>query len=345
MGTYIAKRVLQFIPVFLGVTIILFVLQNVVPGDPIRMITGGRAVPAQTEELMRINNHLIQVDEDGNALRDENGDYIPTSLFDRYIHYMGNLFQGDLGTSYQKKVSVTSIFAEKYPYTVKLALCAIVLEAVMGIGAGVLSAIKRYSFWDIIVTLFTSVMVAIPAFWLGMLLQWFFGILMKQWTGGAFSMPISGAGGPASPYQDWMHYILPAFTLAAVSTAYTARIMRSQLLDVMNQDYIRTAKAKGLSKRSIIIHHALKNALIPVVTYIGIDFGAMLAGAILTETVFNWPGVGYEIYRAITARDWPIVMGGVTIIVVVVMVINLIVDVSYAFLDPRIRLGSSKNEG
>ena len=345
MGTYIAKRVLQFIPVFLGVTIILFVLQNVVPGDPIRLITGGRAVPEQTEEIMRINNHLIQVDENGNALRDENGDYIPTSLFDRYIHYMGKLFQGDLGTSYQKKVSVTSIFAQKYPYTVRLAACAIALEAIMGIGAGVLSAIKRYSFWDILVTLFTSIMVAIPAFWLGMLLQWFFGILMKQWTGGAFSMPISGAGGPSSPYYDWMHYILPAFTLAAVSTAYTARIMRSQLLDVMNQDYIRTAKAKGLSKRDIIVHHALKNALIPVVTYIGIDFGGMLAGAILTETVFNWPGVGYEIYRAITARDWPIVMGGVTIIVVVVMVINLIVDVSYAFLDPRIRLGSSKNEG
>ena len=207
MGTYIAKRVLQFIPVFLGVTIILFVLQNVVPGDPIRMITGGRDVPEQTEELMRINNHLIQVDENGNALRDENGDYIPTSLVDRYLHYMGNLLQGDLGTSYQKKVSVTSIFAEKYPYTVKLALCAIALEAVMGIGAGVLSAIKRYSFWDIIVTLFTSVMVAIPAFWLGMLLQWFFGILMKEWTGGAFSMPISGAGGAglAVPGLDALH--------------------------------------------------------------------------------------------------------------------------------------------
>ena len=206
MGTYIAKRVLQFIPVFLGVTIILFVLQNVVPGDPIRLITGGRAVPEQTEEIMRINNHLIQVDENGKALRDENGEYIPTSLVDRYLNYMNNLFHGDLGTSYQKKVSVTSIFAQKYPYTVRLAACAIALEAIMGIGAGVLSAIKRYSFWDILVTLFTSIMVAIPAFWLGMLLQWFFGILMKQWTGGAFSMPISGAGGPSSPYYDWMHY-------------------------------------------------------------------------------------------------------------------------------------------
>ena len=128
------------------------------------------------------------------------------------------------------------------------------------------------------------------------------------------------------------------------STAYAARIMRSQLLDVMNQDYIRTAKAKGLSNRAIIIKHALKNALIPVVTYIGVDFGGMLSGAILTETVFNWPGIGYEVYRAISMRDWPIVMGGVTLIVVVVMVINLLVDISYAFLDPRIRLGGPSDK-
>ena len=138
--------------------------------------------------------------------------------------------------------------------------------------------------------------------------------------------------------------MIHTITLASVSTAYAARIMRSQLLDVMNQDYIRTAKAKGLSNRAIIIKHALKNALIPVVTYIGVDFGGMLSGAILTETVFNWPGIGYEVYRAISMRDWPIVMGGVTLIVVVVMVINLLVDISYAFLDPRIRLGGPSDK-
>ena len=141
-----------------------------------------------------------------------------------------------------------------------------------------------------------------------------------------------------------MHYVLPTITQASASTAYAARIMRSQLLDVMNQDYIRTAKAKGLSNRAIIVKHALKNALIPVVTYIGVDFGGMLSGAILTETVFNWPGIGYEVYRAISMRDWPIVMGGVTLIVVVVMVINLLVDISYAFLDPRIRLGGPSDK-
>lgn len=344
MGKYILKRVLQFIPVFIGVTIILFAMKTIVPGDPISMITGGRSVPEQTRLQLEVENNMIYGDESGRPIYDENGDTIPVPLWEQYIRYMDDLLHGDLGTSYQKKRPVTDIFAEKYPYTVKLAVCAICLEAVMGIGAGLVSAIKRYSFWDILVTLITSVLVAVPAFWLGMILQLIFGIWLKDLTGGAISLPISGAGGPNSQYMDWVHYILPAFTLAAVSTAYTARIMRSQLLDVMNQDYIRTAKAKGLSGRAVILHHALKNALIPVVTYIGIDFGAMMAGAILTETVFNWPGVGSEIYRAISSRDWPLVMGGVTIIIVVVMVINLLVDISYAFLDPRIRLGNSKSE-
>lgn len=345
MGRYIAKRVLQFIPVFLGVTLILFAMKNIVPGDPVKLMTGEKAVSASTELQIRINNHLIEVDENNHPLYDENGDTIATPWWKQYGYYLNDLLHGDLGRSYQRKLPVTTIFAQKYPYTVKLALVAIVIEAVVGIGAGMISAIKRYSFWDVLVTLVTSVLVAMPAFWLGMLLQLFFGVWMKQWTGGAFYLPISGAGGLHAQFQAWVYYILPAVTLAAVSTAYAARIMRSQLLEVMNQDYIRTAKAKGLSRRSVIVHHALKNALIPVVTYIGMDFGAMLSGAILTETVFNWPGIGNEIYRAITQRDWPIVMGGVTLVVVVVMIINLIVDVSYAFLDPRIRFGSPKEQG
>ena len=344
MGKYIIKRVLQFIPVFLGVTLILFVLQNVVPGDPIKLMAGEKSLTPEVELQLRVRYHFVQTDENGDPVLDENGDPVPETLWNRYAYYMGGLLQGDLGNSYQRKLPVTDIFMQKYPYTVKLAACAIVLEAIVGIGAGIVSAVKRYSFWDVLVTLSTSILVAVPAFWLGMLLQLFFGVYLKDLTGGAFSMPISGAGGAASPYQDWMHYVLPAVTLASVSTAYTARIMRSQLLDVMNQDYIRTAKAKGLSNRAIILKHALKNALIPVVTYIGVDFGAMLAGAILTETVFNWPGIGYEVYRAITQRDWPIVMGGVTLVVIVVMVINLLVDISYALLDPRIRYGAPKDE-
>ena len=345
MGKYILKRVLQFIPVFIGVTMILFAMKAIVPGDPVKIITGGKQVTPETELQIRISNGLIETDENNKPIYDENGDTIPTPLWKQYLTYMNDLLHGDLGTSYTRNLKVSDILADKYPNTVKLAIVAILIEAVVGIGAGMVSAIKRYSFWDVLVTLVTSVLVAMPAFWLGMLLQLFFGVFMKNATDGAFYLPISGAGGSNSEFESWVHYILPAVTLAAVSTAYTARIMRSQLLEVLNQDYIRTAKAKGLSRSAIIWHHALKNALIPVVTYIGIDFGGMLAGAILTETVFNWPGVGYEIYRAVTQRDWPIVLGGVTVIVIVVMVINLLVDISYAFLDPRIRFGAPKDEG
>ena len=344
MGKYILKRVLQFIPVFIGVTMILFAMKTIVPGDPVKIITGGKQVTPETELQIRITNGLIETDENGRALYDGDGNTIPTPIWKQYLTYMNGLLHGDLGTSYTRNMKVSDILANKYPYTVKLAIVAIILEAIVGIGAGMVSAIKRYSFWDVLVTLVTSILVAMPAFWLGMMLQLFFGVFLKNATGGAFYLPISGAGGSNSEFESWVHYILPAVTLASVSTAYAARIMRSQLLEVMNQDYIRTAKAKGLSRRDIIWHHALKNALIPVVTYIGIDFGGMLAGAILTETVFNWPGVGYDIYRAVTQRDWPIVLGGVTVVVVVVMVINLLVDVSYAFLDPRIRFGSSKSE-
>lgn len=345
MGKYILKRVLQFIPVFIGVTMILFAMKAIVPGDPVKIITSGKQVTPETELQIRISNGLIETDENNKPIYDENGDTIPTPLWKQYLTYMNDLLHGDLGTSYTRNLKVADILADKYPNTVKLAIVAILIEAVVGIGAGMVSAIKRYSFWDVLVTLVTSVLVAMPAFWLGMLLQLFFGVFLKNATDGAFYLPISGAGGSNSEFESWVHYILPAVTLAAVSTAYTARIMRSQLLEVLNQDYIRTAKAKGLSRSAIIWHHALKNALIPVVTYIGIDFGGMLAGAILTETVFNWPGVGYEIYRAVTQRDWPIVLGGVTVIVIVVMVINLLVDISYAFLDPRIRFGAPKDEG
>lgn len=345
MGKYILKRVLQFIPVFLGVTLILFAMENIVPGDSIKLMAGEKKLDPVTEINLRATYHLIETDDEGNVLYDEGGNTIETPLWKRYVLYVNRLLHGDLGTSYQRKgQAVTDILAAKYPYTIKLAVVAIILETVVGIGAGMVSAIKRYSFWDVLVTLVTSVLVAMPAFWLGMLLQLFFGVVLKDLTGGAFYLPISADFSPYSEFQSWVYYILPAITLAAVSTAYSARIMRSQLLEVMNQDYIRTARAKGLSRRDVIWHHALKNALIPVVTYIGNDFGAMMAGAILTETVFNWPGVGYETYRAISQRDWPIVLGSVTVIVVLVMIINLIVDVSYAFLDPRIRFGAPKSE-
>ncbi|MDR3036844.1 MAG: ABC transporter permease [Coriobacteriales bacterium] len=324
MVSYIIKRIVQFIPVFIGVTVLLFVLRAVVPGDPLVMIAGEKKLDEQTAQMIIESNHLDE------------------PIYVQYGYYMNDLLHGDLGHSYQRSRDVTTIFAEKFPFTARLALCAILIEIIVGIAAGIISAVKRYSFADILVTLSTSLLVSMPVFWFGLLLQMFFGIWLKNWTGGALSLPISGAGGAISDFPTWMHYILPAITLASVSLAFTARIMRSQLLEVMNQDYIRTAFAKGLSRRAVIFKHALKNAMIPVVTFIGIDFGVMMSGAILTESVFSWPGIGREIFIAISQRDWPIVMGGVILIVVVVMLINLIIDISYALFDPRIRYGNKK---
>jgi peptide/nickel transport system permease protein len=324
MVSYIIKRIVQFIPVFIGVTILLFVLRAVVPGDPLVMIAGEKKLDEQTAQMIIEANHLDE------------------PIYVQYGYYMNDLLHGDLGHSYQRSRDVTTIFAEKFPFTARLALCAILIEIIVGIAAGIISAVKRYSFADMLVTLSTSMLVSMPVFWFGLLLQMFFGIWLKNWTGGALSLPISSAGGAISDFPTWMHYILPAITLASVSLAFTARIMRSQLLEVMNQDYIRTAFAKGLSRGAVIFKHALKNAMIPVVTFIGIDFGVMMSGAILTESVFSWPGIGREIFIAISQRDWPIVMGGVILIVVVVMFINLIIDISYALFDPRIRYGNKK---
>lgn len=323
MFKYILKRILQMIPVFLGVTVLLFVLRapGILPGDPVRMITGERAISPELYQSIVEKNGL-----------DKSGP-------EQYVIYLKNLARGDLGQSYQKNRPVVDILADKFPNTLRLAIAAIIIEIFMGVGAGLISAVKQRSFSDVFVTLTTSVLVSVPVFWLGMLLQMFFGIKIKEWTGGAIALPISGMS--SNNFPDWMHLILPAFTLASVSSAYVARIMRSQMLEAMGQDYVRTALAKGLTRGAVVRKHALKNALIPVVTFIGIDFGVMMSGAILTETIFSWPGVGREIFLAIGQRDWPVVIGGVIMIVFAVMIINLIIDISYAFLDPRIRYGGA----
>jgi ABC-type dipeptide/oligopeptide/nickel transport system permease component len=248
----------------------------------------------------------------------------------------------DLGVSLYNGRPVIDILSDAFPYTVILAFAAITLEIIFGVGAGIISATRRYTVSDVFVTLSTSILVSVPVFWLGIMLQYIFGTWMKEVTGGAFYLPPVFSGGSNAQFGPLAYLVLPAITLAAVSTAYAARIMRSQLLEVNGQDYIRTAYAKGLSARKVLWSHSMKNALIPVVTFIGLDLGAMLAGAILTETVFNWPGIGWTIYRAIIGRDYPIVFGGVTLILFIVMFVNLAVDTSYAFLDPRIRYGGTE---
>ncbi len=321
MLKYVFRRVLQMVPVFFGVTLLLFVLRapGILPGDPVRMITGERAISDALREQI-VKKHALD-----------------KPLHTQYAIYVSNLLRGDLGESYQRNRPVLDIFAEKFPNTLRLALAAILIEIIIGVSAGIISAVRQYSFSDVFVTLSTSILVSVPVFWLGMLLQILFGIKLKEWTGGAIFLPISQMS--SAQFPDWVHIILPAITLASVSTAYVARIMRSQMLEAMGQDYIRTAMAKGLTRNAVTFRHALKNALIPVVTFVGIDFGVMMSGAILTETVFSWPGVGREIFLAVGQRDWPVVMGGVIIIVLLVMIINLLVDLSYAWLDPRIRYG------
>jgi len=306
MLSYIIKRVLQVIPVIIGVTLILFILMNIIPGDPARLILQKGA----TEQALENLRAKMGIDK---------------PLYVQYWRYIRQLAKGDLGISYRNKKSVNDILAEHYPNSIKLAIAAIIIEIIIGIIAGIISAVKKYSFWDILVTVSTTLAVCVPVFWLGMMMQVIFGLNLGI-------LPMSGMGDGSIRY-----YILPAFTLASVSAAFVARMTRSSMLEVMSNDYITTAYAKGLSQFRVIGKHALKNALIPVVTLIGLDLGALMGGAILTETVFSWPGVGRTIYLAILQRDAPVVIGGTIILVMIFVIMNLIVDIIYALLDPRIR--------
>lgn len=303
---YIIRRILQVIPVIIGVTLILFILMYIIPEDPARLILQKGA----TEQALANLRAKMGIDK---------------PVYVQYWRYIKQLAQGDLGTSYRYRRSVNSILAEHYPNSIRLAMVAILIEILIGIFAGIISAIKKYSFWDTLVTVSTTLAVCVPVFWMGMMLQIIFGLRL-DW------LPISGMGDGSIQY-----YILPAITLASVSTAYVARMTRSSMLEVMSNDYITTAFAKGLSFRRVVGKHALKNALIPVVTLIGLDLGALMGGAILTETVFSWPGIGRTIYLAILQRDAPVVIGGTMVLVIIFLFLNLVVDIVYAWLDPRIR--------
>src|SRR4030042_2484190 len=279
MFYFILRRILQIIPVIIGVTLILFTLIHLPPEDPAELILQKGSSPEALENL-RVK---LGIDK---------------PLYVQYWRYIKNLFSGDLGTSYRYQRSVNSILAEHYPYSIKLALAAIIIEIILGIFTGIISAVKKYSFWDMLATISTTILVCVPVYWLGMVMQVIFGLKLGL-------LPMSGYGGGGIRY-----FILPALALASVSTAYVARMMRSTMLESLSNDYIVTAYAKGLSQFRVIGKHALKNALIPVVTLIGLDLGSLMGGAILTETVFNWPGIGRTVYLAILQRDAPVVIGG-----------------------------------
>ncbi len=308
MTRYVVRRMLQMMLVLFGASIVLFVCLFVVPGDPISTQQGeGRRIDSSTRQVLERRYHLDQP--------------LPT----QYVHYVGRLVQGDMGESYTYRRSVNEILGQKLGNTVKLGLAAIALEIAIGVVAGVIAAVFRYSFLDVLVTLSTTLAIGFPTFVIGLALQQGFAI---KWG----LLPLQGANG------GLRSLILPALTLASVDAALVARLMRGSMLEVLRADYIRTAMAKGLSKRVVLLKHALRNSIIPVLTYLGITFGTLLGGAVITETIFNWDGVGLALVGAIQTQDNPIVLGVVTYGVGVFVLVNLLVDLSYAVLDPRIRL-------
>lgn len=307
MTSYILRRLLATIPILLGVATIVFALMFIVPGDPARMLMGQHG----DERTLA-------------ALRHEMG--LDRPMYVQYARFIGRLARGDLGMSYRQKRPVAEIIRDRFPATAKLAAAAMFIAILAGVGAGILAAMHRNTAWDWLIMVLSLSGISMPVFWLGMM-------LILVFASGLGWLPVGGYGRTG----DLRHLALPAVSLAAVSVGYIARMMRSSMLEVIGKDYIRTARAKGLPERVVILGHALRNAFIPVITVIGIDFAALLGGAVATETVFSWPGLGRATVDAIRMRDLPVVEGCVLFLAFIFVVINLLVDLSYAWLDPRIR--------
>ena len=332
MSRYLLRRLLEMVPVFFGVLLVVFVVSRLTPGDPARIILGEKATAEAVQELRQ----ALGLDEP-----------LPVQ-FGRYV---GRALRGDLGRSIQSNERVTADLATRFPATVELTLAAMLIATAVGVATGVVAAMRQHSWFDGLSMAAALFGFSMPIFWLGIML-----ILLFAWQLGWF--PISGRLDLAVDLQrvtnfylldalltrNWAaladalrHLALPAATLSTVPLAIIARMTRSALLEVLRQDYVRTARAKGLAERRVVLGHALRNAGIPVVTVIGLNVGSLLSGAILTETIFAWPGVGRLIVDAIFARDYPVVQGTVLVIAVVFVLVNLLVDMAYAALDPRIR--------
>ena len=303
MGKYIIRRLLQMIPVIIGVTFIIFASVFAL-GDPTVGRCGERACPPGYIAAFRAEYNLDK------------------PLIVQYVLYMGNVLQGDLGTNFFGN-EVSEELLERFPTTIKLGFMALVIETVIGITAGVLAGIRRGKFIDNLVTVSTLFLISIPIFVIGSVAQLIFGVRLGWF-------PVTATQG------TWYQLIMPAFVLASASLAYIARLMRANLAENLRADYVRTAKAKGLTNRRTVGVHTLRNSLIPVVTYIGIDIGALMGGAIVTERIFNINGVGNFLFRSISQKDGTSVVGTVTVLVLIYLFMNLIVDVLYGTLDPRI---------
>ena len=307
MVRYLLKRVLLFIPTLLGITLITFILMKSLPGDPVVSMAGERATP---ETIARIRTELG----------------LDRGLGVQYLLYLKNICAGQLGRSIFTHVKVSDDLVQKFPNTLRLALAAMLFASLAGIGLGVAAALKRGTFWDRLITLVSVGGISIPVFWLGLALMLFFAFYLR-W------LPPSGMGN-----GGLRHLVLPAVTLGTFSLSYIARITRSSMLESLSQPYIAAARAKGIPEYAVVLKHALKNSLIPVVTLIGLDLGSYLNGAVLTETIFGWDGLGRYALDGIIKRDYPIIMGVVLFGAVVFVTVNLLVDISYTFLDPRVRV-------
>ena len=314
MTAYIIRRILLMIPVALLVSVIIFTLLRITPGDPVRTLLGEEPDPATIA-----------------AVRHEYGLDQPLPV--QYFAWLGRLVRGDMGRSLRTRQPVRQAIAERLPATLQLGLAALCLSLSIAIPVGILAAVKRNSGWDIFASGFTLLGVSLPNFFLGILLILGFSLYWRVFPPGGYVPPAKGLG------DNLRRLVLPAITLGTASMAVNMRLMRSSLLDTLLQDYVRVARAKGLSERRVIIGHALKNAFIPVVTVIGIQVGAVLEGAFITETLFIWPGVGKLAVDSIAGRDYPVVQGIVLLSALSFMSANLLVDLLYAYLDPRIKYG------
>ncbi|GGG19196.1 peptide ABC transporter [Rhodococcoides trifolii] len=306
MTWYIGRRVLQMIPVFIGATLLIYAMLFLLPGDPIAALGGDKPLTPAVQAALRARYHLDD------------------PFYLQYLQYIKGIFTLDFGTSFSGR-PVSEVMAQAFPVTIKLAVMALLIEAVFGIGFGVLTGIRKGGIFDGTVLIISLIVIAVPIFVLGFLGQFFLGI---KWG----IAPVT-VGGDATIGK----LLLPAFVLGLVSFAYVLRLTRSSIIENLNADHVRTATAKGLGRKRVVTVHILRNSLIPVVTFLGADLGSLMAGAIVTEGIFNIPGVGGTLYQAIVRQEAPTVVSFVTVLIVIYIVANLAVDLLYAVLDPRIR--------
>ncbi|HEY7539224.1 MAG TPA: ABC transporter permease [Methylomirabilota bacterium] len=332
MGRYALRRSLTLVPVLLGVSVLVFSFLHLIPGDPALTMLGERATPEKVAEVRA----RLGLDR---------------PIWQQYLLYVGNALHGDLGVSIVRGDPVASDLLRRFPATVELAVAAIAVAIALGIPLGVASAVWRNSLLDSLARLGALTGVSMPIFWLGLVLAWFFGVQLRILPTG-FRLASGTTFVPWTNFvvvdallqRDWAaladalrHLILPTLALATIPLAVIARMTRASMLEVLSREYIRTAEAKGLSRGAVILRHALRNALLPVLTVIGLQIGRLLAGAILTETIFSWPGIGLWVYESIESRDYAIVQGVSLVIAVIVVGVNLVTDVLYAAVDPRIK--------